>query len=481
MRLAIARLWHEGNSFCPDATGPEDFRRREWVTGEEAVTFYRGTATELGAAVDFLDSRPEWHGTFLRCAAASPAGPLVAGCYEAIRDEIVAGLADGAWDAVYLSLHGALIADGVDDPTTDLLGAVRGAVGATPLAASFDLHANLEPSVVDLTDVAVGYKTYPHTDMYDTGFKALRLLAATAAADIRPVGALRKAGVVLPSFNMRTTDGPMAEVAALARDLGAAAPMLDVTPFGGFIYGDVPGAGASAMAFADGDRAAAEQAAAAVAEALAGRRPRFLVSLPTPEEGIARALAAAPGLVAVIDPADNPLSGGVGDTPGLFRALIAARPQVPAAFAFFHDPQVVEAAHRAGVGAHIDCTLGGRKSSLYGAPVEIRATVLRLTDGCFVNRGPMETNLEVDLGKTAVLEVDGIRVIVTALCRAANDPAYFDLHGIDLAKTRLLCVKAKNHFRAAFAPLCRALIDVDAPGPACLDLARLPYKFAPVE
>ncbi len=480
MRLAVARLWHEGNSFSPDATGPEDFRRREWATGDAAVRFYRGTATELGAAVDFLDRRPEWRGTFLRCAAASPAGPLVAGCYEAIRDEIVAGLAGRTWDAVYLSLHGALIADGVDDPTIDLLGAVRGAIGATPLAASFDLHANLDPSVVELVDVAVGYKTHPHTDMYDTGFKALRLLAAAAAGDIRPVGALRKAGVVLPSFNMRTTDGPMAEVAALARDLGAGASMLDVTAFGGFVYGDVPGAGASAMAFADGDRGAAEQAAATVAAALAERRARFFVSLPTAEEGIAQALAAAPGLVVVIDPADNPLSGGVGDTPELFRALFAARPQVSAAFAFFHDPEVVATAHDAGVGAEIGCTLGGRKSGLYGAPVEVGATVLRLTEGRFVNRGPMETNIEVDLGKTAVLDVGGIRVVVTGLCRAPNDPAYFDLHGIDLAKTRLLCVKAKNHFRAAFAPQCRALIDVDTPGPACLDLARLPYKFAPV-
>ena len=181
----------------------------------------------------------------------------------------------------------------------------------------------------------------------------------------------------------------------------------------------------------------------------------------------------------MLDPGDNTLSGGIGDTPGLFRATIEARPEGPVVFAFFHDPGIVEAAHRVGAGATIDVALGGRKTAIWGPPVETRAKVARLTDGRFVNRGPMETNLVVELGRTAVLDVDGIAVIVTKRCRAPNDPAYFELHGIDLAATRLLCVKGKNHFRAAFEAQCAALTEVDAPGPACLDLGQLPFRHAP--
>jgi len=29
-RIAVARLWHEGNSFTPVATRLADFRQREW-------------------------------------------------------------------------------------------------------------------------------------------------------------------------------------------------------------------------------------------------------------------------------------------------------------------------------------------------------------------------------------------------------------------------------------------------------------------
>ncbi len=133
-----------------------------------------------------------------------------------------------------------------------------------------------------------------------------------------------------------------------------------------------------------------------------------------------------------------------------------------------------------GVGERLECRLGGRLTGDYGAPIEVSAHIERLTDGRFVNSGPMQTNMPIDLGRTAVLEVEGIRVIVTQGFWAANDPAFFELHGIDLASTRLLCVKAKNHFRAAFAPLCEMIVDVDAPGPACLDFTRLPFKYAPL-
>ncbi len=91
----------------------------------------------------------------------------------------------------------------------------------------------------------------------------------------------------------------------------------------------------------------------------------------------------------------------------------------------------------------------------------------------------METNLPVALGRTALHDVQGVQVVVTETCQSPNDAGYFALHGIDLAATRLLCVKAKNHFRAAFGPLCRAILEVDAPGPAGFDLGRYPFRHAP--
>lgn len=478
-RLAVARLWHEGNSFSPVPTTLAEFQGREWTSGEAARDFYRGTATELGAAVDFSEAQPDWEVTFLRCTGAPPGGPVVDADFRTIRAEILNGLANGSWDAVYLSLHGALVTTAQASPELALLRDVRARIGQAPLGVSFDLHANIGPAHIALIDIAAGYKTYPHTDMAATGAKVLRLLAETAAGRARPAGALVKAGALLTSFNMRTTDGPMAEVAALARTWEQRPGILDASVFGGFAYGDSPDAGAGAMVYADGDAGLAGEAAAALAEALRQRRDRFSLRLPTPEDGLRQGLAASPGLVAVLDPSDNPMSGGIGDTPGLLRALLEARPAVPAVFAFLWDPRLVARAHEAGKGAELAVRLGGRVTDAFGPPVDATARVVRLTDGNFHNSGPMETNLPVALGRTAVLDAGGVQVIVTETCQSPNDPGYFALHGIDLAATRLLCVKAKNHFRAAFGPLCSAIIEVDAPGPASPDLARYHFRNLP--
>lgn len=482
-RIAIARLWHEGNSFSPMPTTRLDFERREWCTGAAARSFYHGTASELGGAIAFLERYSDWEPHFLRAAAAPPGGPVEQGLLDEIVAEILDGIErHGPWDGVYLSLHGALI--GTEDlaPERRLLEAVRARIGHGPLAVTFDLHANLDPAIARSIDIAVGYKTYPHVDMDRAAAKALALLERAMRGEIAPVVRIAKVGAVLPSFNMRTVSGPMAEVEAEAARLERTQGLLDATPFGGFAYGDTPSAGASVVVTADRDAELAERAARELAGFVLARRSGFAVSLPDAEAALTRALSGKwQGLVAVLEPSDNPLSGGAGDTPQLFRALLARRPNVPAVFAFFWDPPLVASAHSAGIGVTLRCSLGGRLMPHYGAPIEVTAKVLKLTDGRFVNRGPMWHGQQAEVGRTALLDVDGIRVIVTEACETPNDPAYFDLHGIDLSAVRLLCVKAKNHFRAAFESICDEIIEVDTPGPAAADLAKLPFARVPPE
>ena len=474
-KLAVFRFWFEGNAFSPVATGRAAFEGREWTKGEAALAAARGTATELAAVAEFVAARPDWEVTVLRCASANPGGPMEDAVFEALRDELAADLAGTRWDAAYLSLHGAAITRSRPAPDLDLVRVVRDAVGDAPLAASFDLHANLDPEMAKLVDVASGYRTYPHVDMRETAARVLGFLERTVAGEIRPIGAIRNTGRLLGSFNMRTDAGPMAALQALARTREST-PVLDVAVFGGFPYADTPDCGASIMVYADGSRAAAAEAAAEMANAICERDAEFAPVLVTPQAGLQQALESPPGLVALTDPADNPYSGGAADTPGLFDALMRGAPRVPTVFAYFCDPDVVDTAWRADVGTRLNLLLGGKQSKAFGRGVEVEADVVRLTRGEFRNTGPMERGLAVSLGRTAVLSVRGTQVIVTERIGPANDPAFFALHGIDLARTRLLCVKAKNHFRAAFRDRCVAIIDVDCPGPAAADLRRLPFR-----
>ncbi len=475
-RLAVARLWHEGNSFTPLPTTLADFERREWFAGNEGLARYRGTGTELGAVVAFADAHPDWEITVLRCASAPPGGPVEDALYDRIVADMLRGLEGQRWDAVYLSLHGALVT--VSEPQADLMliRRVRAAIGTTPLGVSFDLHANLSPELPRLVEFASGYKTHPHIDMDATAARVLAELARLAHGGTKLQGAVTKLPVLLHSFNMRTAAGPMADTVNEAKAATKDA-VKDITVFGGFVWGDSPDAGASILSWAE-TATAAKAVADETAQKLYARRAQFRMSLPTPAEGLRMALQ-QPGLVCVVEPSDNPLSGGIGDTTGLLHALLEMQIDGAVVFAFLYDPGLVQTAKAAGIGAMIHAKLGGRIAPHFGAPVEAQAEVVALTDGRFVNEGPFETGMPVDLGETAVLQVGGVKVIVTSSSQAGIDPAYFRLHGIDLATTRLIAAKAKNHFRAAFVDRAAIIVDVDTPGPAALDLSLLPFRYLP--
>ena len=477
-KLAAARLWFEGNSFAPEPTPLSAFMGREWVAGEEALARYRGTATELGALGTFLATRPHWDMTVLRCTAAQPGGPMSDAAFATWMEEVEQGLAQGGFEGCYLSLHGACVTE--SDPEADLtiLRRVRAALGPrAKLVASFDFHGNVSPQMIGLLDGASVYRTYPHVDMDQAATRALTLLERALEGRANH-GALVKLPMVLHSFHMRHEAGPMAEVWAEAA-AAERAPILDASLFGGFAWGDSPWAGPSAMVWAEA-HAPARALARRLADSIAARQTRFAVTLPSPEEALRQALAAPPGLVALLDPADNPLSGGAADTPGLLRLLVEKPPGVETVFCFLHDAAAVQAAQAAGLGGRFARALGGRTTPAFGPPVMLEGVVETLTNGRFLNTGPMEHGAPVDLGATAVIRRGALRVVLTSNKEAAVDPAFFALHGIALDGVRLLANKAKNHFRAAFAARCSAILECDTPGPAALDLAALPFRHVPM-
>lgn len=482
-RIAVARLWHEANSFNPIPTRLEDFQRREWTRGPEALAGARGTATELGGLVRFLDDHPHWQVTVSRCTSAPPLGPVTAEALAAIRDEILADLAGQDWDGVYLSLHGAMVAEGDLSPDYSLIAAVRAAIGPDPLlAVSLDMHACLDPSLTAAVDMLSGYHTYPHVDMDATALRALAMMERALEQGVRPAVALRQLDFAPLSHGMRTAAGPMAELVALGRQTCQSEGVEDVSFFGGFTYADTPNTRA-AVALTHGPALAPAPLLAELGAAYADRREGFRVSLPGAEAGVAQALRqvdeGARWPVTLVDAADNPLSGGIGDTTALFRALMDSGSDLPMLFCFFYDPDLVARAHDLGEGAPIRCTLGGRIAPQFGAPVPFDGVVERLTQGRFRNRGPFEYGREIDMGRTAVLRAGQMRVVISETCQSANDPAWCDLHGIDLAQVAIFGIKAKNHFRAGFEPLCGPIQEVDCPGVAPADMSLLPYRHLP--
>jgi microcystin degradation protein MlrC len=88
----------------------------------------------------------------------------------------------------------------------------------------------------------------------------------------------------------------------------------------------------------------------------------------------------------------------------------------------------------------------------------------------------MSTGLEVSFGRTALLDVDGIAVIVCSHRQQPYDPEIFRSHGITPERQRVLVVKSTVHYRAGFEPLVGGIREVSAPGLCSPDLSLFAHE-----
>ena len=120
--------------------------------------------------------------------------------------------------------------------------------------------------------------------------------------------------------------------------------------------------------------------------------------------------------------------------------------------------------------------VGGKVDDRHGAPLTVTGTVRTLSDGRFVHKGPMMRGLPGRLGPTAVLDVDGVKVILISLRWQTLDPEMLRFVGIEPTEEKIVVVKSTIHYRAAFEPIAREIVEVDAPGLSSSNLVRFDFK-----
>ncbi|HLZ07730.1 MAG TPA: M81 family metallopeptidase, partial [Chloroflexota bacterium] len=215
MKVLIASIMHEGNTFAPTRTTLDHFEQAGLYVGPTIVDAFTGTNTELGGFLEVAD-QTGIELVPLLAASAVPSGILARGTFESLRDQLLAGIrASSEFDGVLLALHGALAADGFEDGDGELLASVRAAVGPeVPIVATLDLHANLTARMVGSADALIGYDRLPHTDAAEKGAKAATLLINMIRGEVRPVMAWRKIPMLTTPENAHTLFGPLADLVA---------------------------------------------------------------------------------------------------------------------------------------------------------------------------------------------------------------------------------------------------------------------------
>jgi microcystin degradation protein MlrC len=490
-RVLIGELAHESNTFAAGRTRREHFRQRREYFDDAVIGKLRGTNSAIGGALEVAEAEGyALHPTV--AASASPGGVVAADAYECYVDRIVDGAREhaDALDGVFLALHGAMVPEGMDDGEGPLLAAVREAVGDVPVVATFDLHGNVTDRMVEAADALVACETYPHVDMDATGRRAMDLLGRIADGEVEPVTRVERPPLLPHGPLQNTRTGPMADVMARARDLEEREPILKANVFPGYHMADVPEMGFSVPVVADGDPAAAREAARELAALAWDRREAFVGDFPTPEEAVAdatRAIGArggGDGPVVLADVGDNPGGGAAGDGTALLEALLEAdEPAVDAGVAILRDPEAVAACVAAGVRERVTVTLGGKTDEHHGGPVEdVDGYVAAVTDGRFRNTGPMGTGTRNDLGRAVRFECgtgDAVTVLLAENRLQPLDAEIWRHLGVQPERLDVLVVKSTNHFRADYEPMASRVIVVDSPGLSAIDVSRFDHERIP--
>ena len=478
-KILVAGFQHETNTFAPSPATYESFVRGEGhpaMARGDAVLALRDVNLPIGG---FIQASERQGHTLLPViwTAASPSAQVTEDAYERIVGEIVAAAGEGGFDAIYLDLHGAMVARHVDDGEGELLARIRARVGASvPVVASLDLHANVTGRMLASADALVAYRTYPHVDMAGTGARAERLLVRLLDGRKPLVRAARRLPFLIPINGMCTMLEP---ARSMYEALGTLehGPVVSLSFAPGFPAADFPECGPVIWGYGE-EASAVLDAVDSLYDTMLRNEAQWAVPFLSPDAAVAEAIrlsASAQKPVVIADTQDNPGAGADSNTTGMLRALLGNGAQ-DAALGLIWDAGAAAQAHAAGVGATLELALGGRSGTPGDAPFVGTFEVVALSDGRCRYDGPMMHGMQVNLGPVACLKIDGVRIAVSSTKAQMLDRNLYRVAGIEPEQMKILVNKSSVHFRADFEPIAHTVLVAKAPGPMTADPADLPWK-----
>ncbi len=422
-RVLTAGIRHETNTFIPRMTTLEDFTV---LRGDEALRDQPWASFLMAEGVEVI---PTLH------AYSGPSGLVSKETYEELRDEILDRIRkSGPVDGIFLDMHGAMHVEGYPDAQVDFIRQIRREVGEkVVIAASFDLHGNISPEFIEGLNIISAYRTAPHVDGDETRVRTVKLLVEALRNDLLPQTAHLNLPILIPGEKGITAVEPLKSLYASLDHISAMDGLMDASIFVGMPWTDVERAGMSVQVVARDKQhfPLAQEQATLLADAIWEQREKLRFDVPTAtiDQAIETALDAPESTVFITDSGDNITAGAAGDGTLVLERLLAYR--VPdAVLAGIVDPEAVEQCAAAGVGAEVLLIVGGKIDSVYSKPLAITGTVKRLG-----NAPPVFKEA------TALVQVDGVLLVLLSEHAAFTDPSHFEAMNIDPLGHRIVVVK----------------------------------------
>lgn len=477
MRVGIIALLQESNTFIAGTTTLAHFEADLLLEGDAVRAHFDGAHHEVGGffaglAEESVDAVP------IFAARALPYGIVTADAFATLLARMDAAIERaGSLDGLLVAPHGATVSADYPDADGHWLTRLRQRFGRKfPIIGTLDLHANVSPKMVAACDALIAYRTNPHLDQRQRGLDVAQLMARTLRGEVKPTMAAAFPPLAINIERQLSAEAPCKTIYDYADAMLGEVGVLSNSLILGFPYADVPEMGASALVVTDSDFAQAEALVSALQKFCWDRRDEFVGRMISIDEAIKQASKLA-GPITLLDMGDNVGGGSPGDGTELAHAL-DRQPQLAPAFICLNDPDAVQQATAAGIGAHLRLRVGGKTDDRHGKPFEADFLVQGLYDGKFQETQPRHGGfLNFDQGPTAVVETpNGLTIMLTTRRMVPFSIKQLTSGGLDPEKFRILVAKGVHAPVAAYAPVSKHLIRVDTPGVTSADLSRLEYR-----
>ena len=382
--IAVGGFFHESNTFNPIITGVEDFiifEGKEIYANRNAFLLAKGI-------IEYFEGKPDYNILPLVFAKAVPNGEIDEDLYLRLKARFFDLLAASApVDAFVLALHGSMRVQNIGSAETDLLSAIKQLYPQIPIFCGLDMHATFTDAMLNLANAYTGFKTAPHLDVYETGYKAAEIADYALSNNASLCMGWSKIDCLIAGEKSETDCEPMQTLIGELKTIEEDEEVLAASYFLGFPWADALENGVTTLVVTKNDKALALNYARSLADKFVQHKHEFSFSSPAypPEMALTLALQESCKPVFVSDSGDNPTAGSTADNTTVIGLLSTELKTLTTEknilVAGIYDPIAVNTC-RDNMHKSIELTIGGKFDTMYCQPVSLQGTPIKFVQ-CF--------------------------------------------------------------------------------------------------
>ena len=482
-KIFLSGIYHETHTFLSQPTTLNDFIIN---IGDDIIIENTGNGSPTDGFIEFA-SKKSWDIISGIQMSARPSGTVDEEAENFFDTKFFEKLEQHCEniDALFLILHGAMVSKNHDDFEGDFLEKINYFLKQKniniPVVAVLDLHANVSDKMIDNSTCVYAYRKNPHSDSRDAAIKATSILSDLfETPNINQVNYQTK--YILPPTGVGTANDPMKSVLYEANKIEQNDnDIICINVMAGYSYADIADCGFSLNCCTKGDVKVAKNYLASLANILESKINFAYLKENTLEEALEKikSIPVSSKPILLIEPADNIGGGTPGDATDLLSRLLQSGHE--GIVAIINDPDAVKECYQSHLGDEIELKIGGKFDDFHGAPIKLKATIQKLSDGKFTLQNKQShlasmMGMNIDMGLSAVLKNKQLTLLLTSIKTPPMDLGQLISQDIKPEDARFIIIKAAVSHKDAYDPIASHSFYIDSQGLCTSNLKRLPFK-----